>query len=727
MSLDRGPGRSYARVGDSDSGGDDDEGVISPAADDDGSCFGDERSSSSDDLEAPGARLSQGVSHGVYLGAGTGDLRGGSTTASSRALRWLLVCCTKLRHAARVWWRDVMFESQWVLLTVLGVAAAFLAWVQDEIVEALQHVHEGLAPSFLRWTLFTVGVACAGALVTRCVGGGLAAGSGIPEVRSALAGFELPEGYLGLRAGVAKVVGLTLVLGAGLCVGKEGPFVHTSAILAQLLLQFPLFASIKDSDTLTHHIYAAAAAVGVSSTFGAPIGGVLFSIEATSSFYQTQNYWKGFYCAVCGAFVFQELGFLSSTSRDAANVASLFQTNFEALPYGFHELWLFVILALFCGFLAGGFLVLHDGVVASLRRWRGADAEDPDAIWRRVARAGAGAGTSLENDAVFAASLAVVNAPGLGLARGIIGPGASATTRRIRVRRWYRRAATTVARHPVLLVGAVALATSVIEWPFGAMMRTGLRKGINDLFHEKDLVQTDVHAEKGSGSHIHNNNWNLPSVFVTLPAFAAGKFILTAVTIALPIPCGVITPVFAAGAGVGRLFGEVVHGLATLAGTGVAAGGYAIIGASALTAGVTGSVSIAVIVFELTNQLSYSIPVLLAVIIGRAAAKTTTSALTGDSDNIYDRLAKHKGLPVLPVLRRQRSYAKPIGDVCARLAMNNLGNVRARRPVHTQHSPIHGVIQYPPGPSETWAPLHSYELVRLYGLDPHSSVLQLLL
>ena len=30
----------------------------------------------------------------------------------------------------------------------------------------------------------------------------------------------------------------------------------------------------------TYYVYAAACAVGVSSTFGSPIGGVLFSIEA---------------------------------------------------------------------------------------------------------------------------------------------------------------------------------------------------------------------------------------------------------------------------------------------------------------------------------------------------------------------------------------------------------------------------------------------------------------
>ena len=52
---------------------------------------------------------------------------------------------------------------------------------------------------------------------------------------------------------------------------------------------------------------AAACAVGVSCNFAAPIGGVLFSIEVTSVYFAVRNYWRGFFGAVCGAFVFRLL------------------------------------------------------------------------------------------------------------------------------------------------------------------------------------------------------------------------------------------------------------------------------------------------------------------------------------------------------------------------------------------------------------------------------------
>ena len=117
------------------------------------------------------------------------------------------------------------------------------------------------------------------------------------------------------------------------------------------------------------------------------------------------------------------------------------------------------------------------------------------------------------------------------------------------------------------------------------------------------------------------------------------------------IPCGVFTPVFAVGAAIGRLYGEVVFYFG-----GSIAAGYALVGAAAFTAGVTGTVSTAVIVFELTNQLSYMLPVLLSVLIGRAAAGSIGL-------NIYDSLAKSRNLPKFFTLSKQSSYELPIGTV----------------------------------------------------------------
>jgi H+/Cl- antiporter ClcA len=47
---------------------------------------------------------------------------------------------------------------------------------------------------------------------------------------------------------------------------------------------------------------SAAAAAGVSVAFGAPIGGVLFSLEEVSYYFPLKTLWRSFFCALIAAF-----------------------------------------------------------------------------------------------------------------------------------------------------------------------------------------------------------------------------------------------------------------------------------------------------------------------------------------------------------------------------------------------------------------------------------------
>ena len=108
-----------------------------------------------------------------------------------------------------------------------------------------------------------------------------AIGSGIPEVKTVLKGFDLGE-YFSMRVFVAKWVGMWAAVSSGLPIGQEGPFVHMAAIISHQLLKIPFFRRIGQNEARRLQMLAAAAAVGVSCNFGAPIGGVLFSIEVTA-------------------------------------------------------------------------------------------------------------------------------------------------------------------------------------------------------------------------------------------------------------------------------------------------------------------------------------------------------------------------------------------------------------------------------------------------------------
>ena len=76
--------------------------------------------------------------------------------------------------------------------------------------------------------------------------------------------------------------------------GKEGPYVHISTCVAQQLCRLPLFRRLNQTESLRRQMLAAGCAAGVAATFGAPVGGVLFSIEVTLTllYYSVAHLWK---------------------------------------------------------------------------------------------------------------------------------------------------------------------------------------------------------------------------------------------------------------------------------------------------------------------------------------------------------------------------------------------------------------------------------------------------
>ena len=98
-----------------------------------------------------------------------------------------------------------------------------------------------------------------------------AAGSGIPQVKSALAYLPM---QLGGRVAVVKLLSTMLSLGAGLTLGRQGPTVHLGAAIASQVSEW--FPTSPDH---RRHLLAAGAAAGLAAGFNAPIAGVLFVVE----------------------------------------------------------------------------------------------------------------------------------------------------------------------------------------------------------------------------------------------------------------------------------------------------------------------------------------------------------------------------------------------------------------------------------------------------------------
>lgn len=90
-------------------------------------------------------------------------------------------------------------------------------------------------------------------------------------------------------------------------------------------------------------------------------------------------------------------------------------------------------------------------------------------------------------------------------------------------------------------------------------------------------------------------------------------------------------------------------------------GGYAVVGAAALSGAVTHTVSTAVIVFELTGQISHILPVMIAVILANAVAQSLQPSL-------YDSIIRIKKLPYLPELGwgHHEKYNVRVEDIMVR-------------------------------------------------------------
>lgn len=123
-------------------------------------------------------------------------------------------------------------------------------------------------------------------------------GSGVPEVKTILSGFII-RGFLGTRTIIYKTIGLMFSIGAGLAVGKEGPFVHLATCVGNISCR--LFKKYSGNDLKRRQILAAASSAGVALAFGSPIGGVLFSLEEISYYFLPHQLFRIFFCAIMSA------------------------------------------------------------------------------------------------------------------------------------------------------------------------------------------------------------------------------------------------------------------------------------------------------------------------------------------------------------------------------------------------------------------------------------------
>ncbi|XP_065899920.1 H(+)/Cl(-) exchange transporter 7-like [Dysidea avara] len=468
--------------------------------------------------------------------------------------------------------------TRWFVMFLIGVFTACIAIMIDIGIDIISEFKfkvirqvieqsvedEMLYLSFIVWVSLGVGlVAVAAALVVWIEP--VAAGSGIPEIKCYLNGIKVPH-VVRAKTLIAKTVGVLFSVSGGLSVGKEGPMIHAGSVVAAGISQgrsttfkrdckhyAPVFEEFR-TDTEKRDFVAGGAAAGVAAAFGAPLGGVLFSLEEGASFWNQALTWRIFFGSMVSVVTLN--GVLSAYHQHPGDFTFNGLINFGRFnnqSYQWYEIVIFSFMGILGGFLGALFNFLNYRLSLFRRRY----------IRTKLLK--------LSEALLIAAITAVVGCMSVfvmteckPLAYGA--PG-----------------------NPIQLFCGDGeyntIATLYLSTP---------EKSIRNLFHDTDFSY---------GSQ-------------TLLQFAIVYYILTFWTYGLSVPSGLFVPCILTGAAWGRLLGQTLHGF--LPWSLSDPGKYALIGAAANLGGVVRmTISLTVIIIEATGNLLYSLPIMLAVLIAK--------------------------------------------------------------------------------------------------------------
>ncbi|XP_058531680.1 chloride channel protein ClC-Ka isoform X1 [Ochotona princeps] len=530
-------------------------------------------------------------------------LREGSS-GNPVALQELWGPCPRLRRGIRgglEWLKQKLFRvgEDWCFLLVLGVLMALISYAMDLAVGSVVRAHKWLYREigdshllrYLSWAVYPVALVSFSSGFSQSITP-FSGGSGIPEVKTILSGVIL-EDYLDIKNFGAKVVGLscTLATGSTIFLGKVGPFVHLSVMIAAYLgrLRTKTLGEAENKSK-QHEMLVAGAAVGVATVFAAPFSGVLFSIEVMSSHFTVWDYWRGFFAATCGAFMFRLLAVFNSEQE---TITSLYKTSFRVdVPFDLPEIFFFVVLGAICGMASCAYLFCQRTFLAFIRTNR--------VISKLLA-------TSKPLYSALAALLlaSLTYPPGVGR---------------------FMASRLSMKEHLDSLFDnrswALLTRNASPPWP-------------------KELDPQNLWLE-----------WYHPhfTIFGTLAFFLVMKFWMLILATTIPMPAGYFLPIFIYGAAIGRLLGEALslafpEGIVAGGITNpIMPGGYALAGAAAFSGAVTHSISTALLAFELTGQIVHALPVLMAVLVANAIAQSC-------QPSFYDGTIIVKKLPYLPWIR----------------------------------------------------------------------------
>jgi len=489
---------------------------------------------------------------------------------------------------------------RWLVMLVIGGLTACVAVFIDIVIDQLSRLKlKAIQITFRKFTeddpfpvpLFAwVGVNCGFVMIAAIMVAYFApvgAGSGIPQIKCYLNGVKVPK-VVRLKTLFCKMMGVTFSVVGGLAVGKEGPMIHSGAVIAAGISQgrtvtfkkdFNIFEYFRD-DHEKRDFVSGGAAAGVAAAFGAPVGGVLFSLEEGASFWNQALTWRIFFSSMVSYFTLNTILSAYHGHTGQLQYAGLLNFgSFDNLSYQYWEIPLvFIPMGIVGGLLGALFVVIN----VKLSKFR------DDNVTRPLTRV------------VEAMLVAAVSASVFFL-------------------------------FIYLQVDCQSLDIQRTEVPVQAFCNDGEVSSVATL-----LLQT---PEKSVRSLFHDppGSYKLS----TLGIFFVIYFLLSVWTYGLSVPAGLFIPLLLCGAAWGRMYGDLIWRFVDACGDCSNPGKYALIGAAAQLGGtVRMTISLTVILMEATGNVSFGLPIMIVLMVAKWIGDVFT-------EGIYD---EHIGLAKVPLL-----------------------------------------------------------------------------
>ncbi|XVE98408.1 hypothetical protein REPUB_Repub03eG0104000 [Reevesia pubescens] len=507
---------------------------------------------------------------------------------------------------------------KWLLCLLIGGFVSLVGFCNNLAVENIAGVKfvitsnmmlsQRYGMAFLVFSLSNLVLTLFAAIITALVAPE-AAGSGIPEVKAYLNGVDAP-GIFSLRTLIVKIVGSISAVSSSLLVGKAGPMVHTGACIAALLGQggsrrygltwkwLRFFKNDRDRRDLV----TCGSAAGIAAAFRAPVGGVLFALEEMASWWRSALLWRAFFATAVVGIVLRALIDVCLSGKCGLfgqGGLIMFDAYSENVSYHLADVPPVLVLGVIGGILGSLYNFLLDKVLR---------------VYNLINEKGIAYKIFLACTISIFTSCLLFGLPWLASCQPCPSDAAEACP--------------TVGRS-------------------GNFKKFQCAPG-----HYNDLASLIFNTNDDAIKNLFSKNTDSEFQHSTMLIFLVTCFILSILSYGIVAPAGLFVPVIVTGASYGRFVGMLFGSHTNLSHS-----LYAVLGAASFLGGsMRMTVSLCVIILELTNNLLL-LPLIMMVLL---ISKTVADAFNG---NIYDLIMKAKGFPYLETHAEPYMRQLTVGDV----------------------------------------------------------------